>query len=126
MPARANQRHFTAEVNALLNNALAVAVVRQLGGVVRAQAPLPAAVVPADATLHNRQVSQHRKYVIPLALTGKQRLRRAREAELAEKLFLRGAVGNDRKAVAVHTGVMARELAGQGGCRPASNFGGNH
>src|SRR5690606_7219787 len=126
MPARANQRHFTAEVNALLNNALAVAVVRQLGGVVRAQAPLPAAVVAADATLHNRQVSQHRKDVIPLALIGKQLPRRGREAELVEKLFLRETVGNDRKDVAVHKGVMARQLAGQGGFRPAFNFGGDH
>ena len=54
MPARAHQRHFTAEVYALLNDALAVAVVRQLGGVVRAQAPLPATVVAADTTLHDR------------------------------------------------------------------------
>ncbi len=126
VPACAHQRHFPAEVNALLNDALAVAVVRQFGGVVRAQAPLPATVVATHATLHNRQLAQHREHVIPLAFVRQQLPRRGRKTELIEKLFLRETVGDDREYVAVHKGVMARQFAGQGGFRPAFNFGGDH
>ena len=126
MPARANQRDFTAEVNALLNDALAVAIIRQLGGVACAQAPLAAAVVATHAALHDRQLAQHGEDVVPLAFIGQELPRRGREAELVEQLLLRQAVGNDREHVAVNEGVMTRQLAGQSGLRPAFNLGGDH
>ena len=126
VPARANQRHFTAEVNALLNDALAVAVVRQFCRFICTQAPLAAAVVTAHAALHDCQLAQHRENVIPLAFIGQELPRRGRQTELVEQLLLRQTVGDDREHVAVNEGVMTRQLAGQSRFRPAFDLGGDH
>ena len=123
--ASANQRHFTAEVDALLNDALSVALFRQFGGFVRAQTPLSAAVITADATLYNRQFAQHSEDIVPLAFIRQQLPRRGRQSELVEQLFLRQTVSNDWEHVAVHKSVMARQFTGQRGFRPAFNLSGN-
>ena len=59
MRTSAHQRHFAAKVDALLNDALTVAVIRQFSGFVCAQTPLSTAVITAHATLHNSQFAQH-------------------------------------------------------------------
>jgi len=126
LPASTYQRDFTAEVNALLNDALPVAIVRQLVSVIGAQTPLSTTVVPADATLHNCQLAQHCKYILPLAFIGQQLPRRSRQPELIEQLLLRQTVSNNGKDVAVNEGIMTRQLARQGRLWPAFNLRGDH
>ncbi len=126
VPARAHQRDFTAEVNTLLNDALAVALIRQRCGFVGAQAPLTAAVVAAGAALDDRQLAQRAKYRRPLAFISQQLPRRGCQVELVEQLLLRQAIGEARKNIAVNERRMVGQLARQRGFRPALDFRRNH
>ena len=56
--ARTDQRHFAGKIDALFNDAFAVAVFRQCRFFARTQTPLAAAVVTADATFYNRQFTE--------------------------------------------------------------------
>ncbi len=110
--AGTHQRHFTAKVNTLLNDALTIALIRQLVGFTGAQTPLAASVVAANAALDDRQFTQRGKDVRPLAFLRQQLPRSGGEVQIIEQLFLRQTVGNDREDVAVNEGIMARQLPG--------------
>ena len=84
MSAGAHQRHFAGEVNPLLDDALAVVILRELRGFVSAQAPLAAAVVAADATLNDRQLAETSKHRRPFAFIRQQLPRGSGEAKLVE------------------------------------------
>ena len=124
--ASADQRHLAGEVNALLNDTLAVVILRQLRGFIFPQTPLAAAIVAADAALNDSQLPEAGEYRRPFAFIRQKLPRRGGERQLIEQLLLRQAVGDYRENVAVNEGGMTRQLAGQRRFRPAFNLCGNH
>ena len=124
--ACADQRHFGGEVNPLLNDTLAVVIIRQLRGFIFPQTPLTAAIIAADAALNDSQLAETGEYRRPFAFLRQKLPRRGSELQLIEQLLLRQTVGDNRKNVAVDEGGMTRQLAGQRRFRPAFNLCGNH
>ncbi len=122
MRARADQRHLAGKVNALLDDALAVTFSGQLLRLVFAKPPLAAAIVAAGAALDDSQLTEALKNLRPFVAACQQLPRCGREIELIEQLFLGETVGDKRENIAVNERVVARQLAGQGGFRPAFNF----
>ena len=124
--ASADQRHFAREVNPLLDDTLAVVIIRQLRDFVFPQTPLAAAVVAADAALNDSQLAETGEHRGPLAFIRQKLPRRGGERQLIEQLLLRQTVGDNREDVAVNERGMTRQLAGQRGFRPAFNLCGDH